>query len=93
VLYDFDRGNTEEGCQRLGVSVGRRVGGAVDRNRVKRVLREAFWEMTDHLPDTRDYVLVARAEAAELVENEGKDGVLRCIEEILPDSPREGRST
>ena len=51
---------------RLGVSVGRRVGGAVERNRVKRLLREAFWAVAPQLPETCDYVLVARPEAAEL---------------------------
>jgi ribonuclease P protein component len=51
---------------RLGVSVGRRVGGAVERNRVKRLLREAFWAVAPELPGTSDYVVVARPEASEL---------------------------
>lgn len=51
---------------RLGVSVGRRVGGAVERNRVKRLLREAFWAVAPELPAFYDYVVVARPEASEL---------------------------
>ena len=45
---------------RLGVSVGRKVGGAVERNAVKRALREAFWALGDGLPAGHDFVLVAR---------------------------------
>lgn len=92
VLYDFDRGGEEDREHRLGVSVGRRVGGAVERNKVKRVMREAFWELSDRLPESRDFVLVARAEAAELVDREGLAGVVKCIEEILPSqSESEGK--
>ena len=52
VLYSFPRpaddGDDEE--PRLGISVSRKVGGAVERNAVKRALREAFWELDDGLP-------------------------------------------
>src|SRR5579859_6581328 len=48
VLYVFPRG--EEGGPRLGLSVSRKVGGAVERNRVKRVLRDAFAAESSRLP-------------------------------------------
>src|SRR3954454_15357347 len=53
---------------RLGLSVSRRVGGAVERSRVKRVLREAFWAEAERLPGGSDYVVVARPDARELAE-------------------------
>ena len=48
------------GVSRLGLSVGRRVGGAVRRNRIKRVLREAFRLNKARLGVACDVVLVPR---------------------------------
>jgi ribonuclease P protein component len=94
VLYSFPRKDEgEEEDVRLGVSVSRKVGGAVDRNRVKRVLRETFWNLSDHLPAQHDFVLVARPEIGDLIEREGSSGVQTCLEEALAASAGKKRST
>jgi len=74
---------TGDASPRLGVSVGRKVGGAVERNRVKRLLREAFWATADELPDGHDFVVVARPDSAELASREGESGVERSLRELL----------
>ncbi len=46
---------------RLGISISRKVGGAVVRNRWKRLLREAFRQSARTLPPGIDLVVVPRA--------------------------------
>ena len=82
VLYAFPREENGEG-PRLGLSVGRRVGGAVERSRVKRVLREAFWEEAARLPAGSDYVVVARPESLGLAEREGTAGMRAALAELV----------
>ena len=86
VLYAFPREEErDEAGPRLGLSVSRRVGGAVDRTRVKRALREAFWEEARRLPEDSDYVVVARPESLGLTEREGTEGVRAALAELVDD--------
>ncbi|MDX6626374.1 MAG: ribonuclease protein component [Solirubrobacterales bacterium] len=93
VLYTFPRRDEEREDVRLGVSVSRKVGGAVERNKVKRALREAFWGLADRLPPRHDFVIVARAELADLIDREGSVGATKSLEEALASGTAGGRST
>jgi ribonuclease P protein component len=87
VLYVFPREEEQDADAgpdgpRLGISVSRRVGGAVDRTKVKRLLREAFWAEAERLPRGSDYVVVARPDSRELAEREGMAGIRTALAEL-----------
>lgn len=91
VLYAFPRPDAAassasaapESEPRLGLSVSRRVGGAVERNHVKRLLREAFEQEAGGLPAGHDVVLVARPEARMVAERDGLEGIRGALAELI----------
>jgi len=73
------RAERAAGC-RLGLSVGRRVGNAPVRNRVKRVLRDAFRKLAPHCPEPLDLVLVARPGKAPSTAAEAAESLSRVLD-------------
>jgi ribonuclease P protein component len=82
VVYAFPRSD-DGGGPRLGVSVGRKLGGAVERNRVKRMLREAFWATADDLHAGLDFVIVARPASGELARQGGERAIETALRSVL----------
>ena len=85
---DEESGGSLEG-PRLGLSVSRKCGGAVERNRIKRLLREAFEAQAPRLHVADDVVVVARPDAGDLAEREGLAGVERELSELVDQAARE----
>jgi ribonuclease P protein component len=45
---------------RIGLSVGKKIGNAVTRNRIKRYLRQAFHELEEKVSPVHDIIVIAR---------------------------------
>jgi ribonuclease P protein component len=89
VVYAFSREDRPAASPaRLGLSVSRKVGGAVERNRVKRVLREQFATLVPGLPGGLDVVVIARPGAAEYLEERGSDALGARLAELAERATR-----
>jgi ribonuclease P protein component len=81
VLYWFPQDEPAE--PRFGFSVPRAVGGAVERNRIKRQLREVWQERLERVPPGHDFVLIVRQGLPEAVEANGFAWLGERVDELL----------
>ena len=82
VLYWFER-EGPDGTSRLGIAVPRKLGTAVERNRLKRQLREVWRDLLPALPSQHDYVLVARPGLVESADRRGFGWLRERVNELL----------
>jgi len=64
---------------RVGLSVGKKIGNAVTRNRVKRYLRQAFNELEAYIPPEYDMIMIARLPVKDLDYHETKKSLMHLL--------------
>jgi ribonuclease P protein component len=64
VVYALDK--PDQTHFRIGLSVSKKIGNAVMRNRIKRLIRQVIFEMKDRLPNDKDFMIIARKPTAEM---------------------------
>lgn len=84
VVYVFAREDAPAGePARLGISVSKKVGGATERNRIKRVVREQFAGIAAMVPAQTDVVVIARPGCAEYLEEQGSETLGVRLRELV----------
>ncbi|KZE37579.1 ribonuclease P protein component [Bhargavaea cecembensis] len=77
VIYSVRTEGQEE--FRIGISVSKKIGNAVTRNRIKRHVRQAVHELKDELLQDRDYIIIARNQAASIDFHETKKSLIHIM--------------
>ncbi|MCH1626787.1 ribonuclease P protein component [Fredinandcohnia quinoae] len=76
VVYVYERDDQDH--FRIGLSVSKKIGNAVMRNRIKRLIRQFFLEHKQ-LVQNRDYIIIARKPVATMDYEEVKSSLLHVL--------------
>lgn len=64
---------------RIGISVGKKIGNAVTRNRIKRCIRESFIQLEDTIKPNVDIIIIARNPVVHMDCNDIKRSLLHLL--------------
>ncbi|EUJ25983.1 ribonuclease P [Listeria floridensis FSL S10-1187] len=77
VVYKLRR--EDETHFRIGLSVSKKIGNAVCRNRIKRCIRQTFHELEQEIDQKNDYIIIARKPAANMDFHEIKKSLIHVL--------------
>ncbi|WP_147535989.1 ribonuclease P protein component [Bacillus marasmi] len=72
-------GNPVQEKFRIGLSVSKKIGNSVMRNRIKRCIRQSIFELQDSLKAGQDYVIIARKPVSEMDFHQIKSSLIHVL--------------
>ncbi|MFP7477206.1 ribonuclease P protein component [Terribacillus saccharophilus] len=78
VLY-YKKQETADAHFRIGLSVSKKLGNAVMRNKIKRYLRQAFHELDEQIAQGYDFIVIARQPAKDMAYQELKKSLIHVL--------------
>lgn len=76
VVYQLEK---QQNHFRVGISVGKKIGNAVERNAVKRKIRQAIFELKPFLQANVDFIIIARKPSAQMSTAEVKKSLIHVL--------------
>lgn len=81
VLVTYATKNKGDKC-RIGITTSKKIGGAVERNRSRRVIRAAFASVEDSIKGGWDFVFVARSKTSCVKMQEVQSAMIAHLTEL-----------
>ncbi|WAA09534.1 ribonuclease P protein component [Fervidibacillus albus] len=76
IIYRLENGRDHF---RIGLSVSKKIGNAVVRNRIKRYVRQAFHELEQEIRPSYDLIIIARKSAKDMSYQEVKKSLIHVL--------------
>jgi ribonuclease P protein component len=76
---------------RIGITASRKIGGAVRRNRVKRLLREIYRKHKTSFPQSHDLILIAKNDMTDIAYHDLVDEIMNAIGTYTWEKPSSSR--
>lgn len=70
---------TDQPHFRIGLSVSKKIGNAITRNRIKRYIRQSFLELKEQIHSGSDYVIIARKPTVDMDFHEVKKSLTHVL--------------
>lgn len=76
VVYSIEK---EQKHFRVGLSVGKKIGNAVTRNRVKRLMRQALTDLKPYIKSNVDFIIIARKPTKAMSQDQVKASLIHVM--------------